>query len=106
MAIYTTDPLLEERLRTERAESGSDRFDEVWEGVLFMPPMPNNQHQELASDLGAIFKFVVGWPGLGRVFVGVNVSDRDDDWTFDYRVPDVAVFLTDHAAKDCGTHWR
>jgi hypothetical protein len=30
-----------------RKRTGADRWDEMWEGVLHMPPMPNREHQEL-----------------------------------------------------------
>jgi hypothetical protein len=30
-----------------RKRTGADRWDEMWEGVLHMPPMPNLEHQEL-----------------------------------------------------------
>ena len=39
------------------------------------------------------FHAVVDAGGLGEAFPGVNVSDRSDDWTQNYREPDVAVFL-------------
>jgi Uma2 family endonuclease len=42
---------------------------------------------------------------LGRVFPGVNLSDREDDWTKNYRCPNVVVFLNDTTARDCDTHW-
>lgn len=48
---------------------------------------------------------IIDWPKLGRVFPGVNVSNRQDDWTYSYRCPDVAVFLNGTRAQDCGTHW-
>ena len=35
----------------------------------------------------------------------VNVSDREEDWEFNYRIPDFAVFLKGSKAKNCGTHW-
>src|SRR5262249_10534285 len=41
----------------------------------------------------------------GQTFVGVNVSDREDDWEQNYRIPDLAVFLRGTAARNCGTHW-
>ena len=40
------------------------------------------------------------------MFPGVNLSDRDEGWKQNYREPDVAVFLRDGKAVDCGTHWR
>ncbi len=36
---------------------------------------------------------------------GVNVSDREDNWRENFRVPDVAVFLSDTAARNCGAYW-
>ena len=36
---------------------------------------------------------------------GANVSDREKDWTTNYRCPDVVVVLPGGAARDCRTHW-
>jgi Uma2 family endonuclease len=105
MATYVTDPFVEGRLRADREASGGDRFDEVWEGVYFMPPLANDEHQELATRIGAVLQIVVGWDGPHRVYVGVNVSDREEGWEDNYRIPDVAVFLEGGPARDCGTHW-
>ncbi|MEZ6102003.1 MAG: Uma2 family endonuclease [Pirellulaceae bacterium] len=88
-----------------RKATGADRFDEVWNGVYVMDPMPNNEHQTLATELGIIFGALIDWNGLGWTFVGANVSDRERDWTENYRIPDVLVFLAETKAKDCGTHW-
>lgn len=43
MATMIHDRLLEERLHNERAATGADRYDEIWEGVYMMAPMPNNE---------------------------------------------------------------
>ena len=106
MAIMLTDPRLEQRLKAEREASGADRYDEVWEGITMMTPLPNNEHQEIATRLASILQEVVGWPGLGDVCAGVNLSDRDEEWEHNYRVPDVAVFLRTGRAVNLGTHWR
>jgi Uma2 family endonuclease len=44
-------------------------------------------------------------PGLGKVRPGVNVSDRIDDWKYNYRIPDVAVFLNEGTAECYDTFW-
>jgi len=106
MAVLVTDSWLSERLITERAATGADRFDEVWEGTYMMAPMPNDEHQYLVLRISYILEDVIGVPGLGAVRPGVNLSDRRDDWKQDYRVPDVAVFLREGAAENCDTHWR
>jgi Uma2 family endonuclease len=105
MAILIRDPLLGEDVLAERQRRGADRYDEVWEGVYVMPPMPNNEHQQLVMCLGAVLQDVVGWTGQGTVCPGVNVSDRDQDWRQNYRVPDVAVFLRGGTAQNRDTHW-
>jgi len=106
MPTIILDPDLANRLRTERAAWGGDRYDEVWEGTYMMAPMPNNDHQQVISGLVAILQEVIVWSGLGRVFPGVNVSDRVEGWEQNYRVPDVAVFTNDTSAIDCGTFWH
>lgn len=105
MATLINDPDLEQRIREEREVSGSDRFDEVWDGVYVMAPMPNNEHQDVAAKMLTAFVIALDWTGLGHVLGGVNVSDREVDWTHNYRIPDVAVFLHGGTAKNCGTHW-
>jgi Uma2 family endonuclease len=105
MSVLVCDPKESRRLIEQRQASGLDRFDEVWEGVYVMPPIANNEHQALASRIGGIIQPLVPWPEGGTVYVGVNVSDRVEGWEFNYRIPDVAVFLKDNPARDCGTHW-
>ncbi|MEZ0264108.1 MAG: Uma2 family endonuclease [Phycisphaerae bacterium] len=95
---------VEERLIAERQALGLDAHDEVWDGVYFMPPIANNEHQALLGELVMIFGVVVNWKGLGRVFPGANVSDRED-WKTNYRVPDVLVFLNGNPAQNRFTHW-
>ncbi|OHB68039.1 MAG: hypothetical protein A2V70_13230 [Planctomycetes bacterium RBG_13_63_9] len=71
-----------------------------------MTPMPNTEHQCLVARLTSILLEVVGGPELGIVCPGVNLSHGNiDDWTQDYRVPDVAVLLHDGPGEDCDTHW-
>lgn len=105
MATLIHDRDLEHRLIARRQRLGLDGFDEVWSGVYVMSPMANIQHQDLVGDLTIVLGVVIRLKGLGSVHPGVNVSDRRDDWKKNYRVPDVAVFLTDTAAIHCGTHW-
>lgn len=105
MATIIRDAELERRLQAERAASGADRYDEVWEGVYMMAPMPNDEHQMIVNALASILQELVGWPGLGHVRPGVNVSDRVENWRENYRVPDVAVFLNDTNAVNHSAFW-
>lgn len=103
MATLITDPVVEERIRAQRAKCGAVRNDEVWEGTYMMTPMPNVQHQKLAARLVSIPDTVVGQSG--DVCAGANVSDREDGWDHNYRAPDVVVAMTGGRAKDCDTHY-
>jgi Uma2 family endonuclease len=105
MTLLVLDKSEERRLKAERAKTGADRFDEVWDGVYVMAALANNEHQHFATRLGSVFMDVVAWPDEGNVLVGCNVSDRETGWKKNYRCPDVAVFLTGNPAKDCDTHW-
>lgn len=104
MATMILDPELAERLKRERQESGADRYDEVWEGVYMMSLLANDEHQEIVTGLGSVFQIVIGWPGLGDARAGVNISDQSEDWTRNYRCPDVAVFLQGTTAINRDTH--
>jgi Uma2 family endonuclease len=105
MVSLITDGRLEEQLITARRAAGTDKYDEVWEGVYVMGPMADNEHQDLTTELATILRVIVTWSGLGDVYAGINVSDRKDDWTENYRCPDVAVFLKGTKAENCKTHW-
>lgn len=102
MALLVTDPRDQERLIAERRASGGDRFDEVWEGTYVMAPLANDEHQEMQARL--VHYFQIAAPDA-KVRGGVNVSDRIEDWSQNYRCPDVAVFLPDTKAKNYDSFW-
>jgi Uma2 family endonuclease len=83
MSILLTDPFLQERLKAERNRCGADRYDEVWEGVYMMTPLPDSEHQQMVARFTAAFEEVI-----------------------DYRIPDVAVLLKAGGAQNFGTHCR
>jgi Uma2 family endonuclease len=105
MATIIRDPVLEQQILAQRIARGGDRYDEVWEGVYIMPPMPNDEHQMLVGRFTRILDEVLGDSELGEVRPGVNLSDRTDGWQQNYRVPDVAVFLTDTRAVNYEAFW-
>jgi Uma2 family endonuclease len=105
MSMVINDPGTEELIRRQRKDRGLDAHDEVWDGVYIMPPIANNEHQEIVHRLCFILESVIGVPRVGKVRPGVNVSDREVEWEHNYRVPDVVVFLNETTAKDCGAHW-
>src|SRR5258707_10298401 len=67
-----------------------------------MSPLANNEHQQFAFRLAMVLQEAMGFDSDANVYAGVNVSDRRDHWTSNYRVPDVAVVLPGGRAEDCG----
>jgi Uma2 family endonuclease len=70
-----------------------------------MAPIANNEHQFLAFQLAMAIAGGIRVPEDGLVFAGCNVSDQEEDWTKNYRCPDVAAFLKGNPAQDRDTHW-
>jgi Uma2 family endonuclease len=103
--MFITDPRISKRMIRQRRARGIDQKDEVWEGVYFVAPPPNDEHQDLLNKMSTVFTVVIEWTGLGQVRPGVGVSDRVDDWTKNFRCPDVAVFLNGTTAINQKTHW-
>src|SRR5687768_10876002 len=105
MATLILDPTLEEQVRAAREKSGSDRFDEVWDGTLVMAPLPNNEHQYLQGDIYAALRAATKNLGA-KAAPGANVSDRAAGWEHNYRCPDVIVYLPGTSAVEHVTHWQ
>jgi Uma2 family endonuclease len=105
MATLITDPSIERRIRRQRARTGADRYDEVWDGVYVVSPLADVEHQEIVSGLTSAIQAVITWNDRGDVYAGVNLSDRARGWKQNYRVPDVAVFLRGTSARKYRAHW-
>ncbi len=104
--MMVLDSGVTDRLIKERQERGIDQYDEVWEGVYMMSPLVNDEHQEIVGGFVTIFGISLGLPGLAKVRPGVNVSDREEDWKHNYRIPDIAVYLQDTIAQCFDAFWR
>jgi Uma2 family endonuclease len=104
MSLLIRDRSLSRKMIARRKAHGLDRYDEVWNGVYVMPPMPNNEHHALVTRVVSILADVLPIDE-GIAYAGVNVSDRVKGWKKNYRVPDVCIYLVTNPAQDCGTHW-
>ncbi len=93
------------RLIQKRRRFGADRFDEVWDGVYVMSPEADNEHQLLGFELAAVLREAVGTLRGVTVYPPINITDREDRWRENYRVPDISVFLPGNPAEDRGSHW-
>jgi Uma2 family endonuclease len=91
--VLVLDPIARDAIIAQRRASGADRYDEVWKGTYIMSPLPSLEHQRLALRLSITFDKVVTDLGQGTVYPGANITDRAEDWTFNYRCPDVVVVL-------------
>jgi Uma2 family endonuclease len=103
MKLLVLDSGVSKDLIARRKKLGIDLYDEVWDGVYIMPPMPNNEHQRVVMDLCSVLLDVVG--RAGTVLPGANVSDQEEDWEKNYRCPDVLFVAADGRAVDRGTYW-
>jgi Uma2 family endonuclease len=106
MTMLIENPRLEEELKEQRKARGADHHDEVWEGVYFMAPLADNDHQELATTLAVVLHEAIAAAGLGKVLAGANLAGAAEDWRYDYRVPDVVVFLAAGRAENQEACWR
>ena len=73
MSTLIQDPYTERALIADRRRKGIDLHDEVWEGVYYVMPNPNVEHQDLV--------FGVGIPLREPALAGEDLLERLDDPT-------------------------
>ena len=88
------------QVREWRKQTGADMWDEMWEGVLHMPPVPNRSHQDFQWALETWLRRYWAKPFGNRVHHEVNLASVGG-WTSNYRIPDLVLltpdrFLIDH----------
>lgn len=85
-----------ESLLAERQRLGTDRWDEMWEGVLHMVPPPSSSHQRLGSRLLQCLLEAAARCGLeGAYESGLFAPLRSDS----FRVPDLVVARPDRWSR-------
>src|SRR5262245_38191773 len=75
-----------------RKKTGADQWDEMWEGVLHMPPAPNCDHQDLEGSLESYLRLDWVPRSKGKVYHQINLSPGGD-WRENYRIPDLVLLL-------------
>lgn len=88
-----------ERLLEWRSRTGADRWDEKWEGVLHMPPMPSRSHQDLEGALEHWLRTYWAEPLGNKVYHQINVASPGR-WPEDYRIPDLVLLTPDRFSID------
>lgn len=76
--------------------------DEVWDGVLVLLPFVDNDHQSIKM----ILTFALNECVTKGAYMGVNVSDRNEDWLSNFRCPDACVFLPENPAINHHSHYE
>jgi Uma2 family endonuclease len=77
-----------------RKRTGADQWDEMWEGVLHMPPVPNRLQQELEGHLETWLRFNWARPRGNKAYHQINLAS-EGGWTNDYRIPDLVLLTPD-----------
>lgn len=82
-----------------RQQTGADRYDECWDGVLHLAPSPNRDHQKLEFGLERALEEL--WSSGGRDLVchRLNVA-RPGRWPSDFRIPDLLLLAADRRDRD------
>jgi Uma2 family endonuclease len=86
-----------------RKQTGNDRFDEMWEGVLHMAPAPSLSHQDFHYELLAWLRSHWARPRGNRVHGEVNVASPGG-WPNDFRIPDLVLLTPDRFEISRDTH--
>jgi Uma2 family endonuclease len=71
-----------------RRQTGADRFDEMWEGVLHMAPTPNFTHQEMEGALETFLRLRWARPRKAEVIHKLRLASPRG-WPNNYRIPDL-----------------
>src|SRR5262245_13331509 len=106
MPSVVLDPGLVEKILEQRRAHGNRTRDEVWDGVPYIMPEADNEHQDLAYLFGMYFGIAVLLNGKGgRINNTTNISDRIEGWKENYRNPDLAYCAPTTEAEDHVTFW-
>ena len=107
MALMVLDQETTEQILERRRAQGNRARDEVWDGVTYIMPEPDNEHQDLSYLFGLYFGIAVLLRGPGgRINPTSNLSDSVVNWKQNYRNPDLAYFAPSTEAEDHGTFWH
>ena len=82
-----------------RKQTGNDKFDEMWEGVLHMTPAPSVRIRIFSWIMETWLRSHWARPLGNRVHHEVNVASPGG-WPNDYRVPDLVLLTPDRFAID------
>lgn len=82
-----------------RRQTGADRWDEMWEGVLHMGPTPNRDHQDLGGSMETYLRIRWARPRKAKVIHELNLASPRG-WPNNYRIPDLMLLTPDRFSVD------
>jgi Uma2 family endonuclease len=82
-----------------RKRTGAHKFDEMWDGVLHMPPMSNRLHQDIEGSLETYLRIRWGKPHQAKVYHQINLA-AIGGWSHNYRIPDLILLKPERFAID------
>ncbi len=77
-----------------RKTTGAYYWDEMWEGVLHMTPVPTRRHQDFQGALFAWLRIHWALPRGCRVYPPMNIASPGG-WPNNYRIPDIVLLTPD-----------
>jgi Uma2 family endonuclease len=98
-------PVVQMDILTLRKEHGIDRADEMWEGVLHMPPMPNYNHQDLEVALEIYLWFHWARQRKAKVLHQMNLA-AEGGWPNNYRIPDLLLLPPERFGINRGDYFE
>jgi Uma2 family endonuclease len=84
-------PVAPPEMLAQRKRTGSDQWDEMWDGVLHMPPVPNRDHQDFEWALEAYLRIHWARPRKAKVYHQINLAAPGGWPEKNYRIPDLVV---------------
>ena len=82
-----------------RKRTGADTWDEMWEGVLHMAPVPNREHQDLEWAMETYLRLRWARPLGNRVYHEINLASPGG-WPNNYRIPDLLLLTPERFGID------
>ena len=92
-------PSLLPDVQAHRQRTGADQWDEMWDGVLHMPPAPNCDHQDLEGSLESYLRYYWAPPRQAKVYHQINLA-AIGGWPNSYRIPDLVLLSPQRFAID------
>ena len=89
-----------------RKKREQDQWDEMWEGELHMPPMPNRYHNDLESHLGGYLRIRWARPIKAKVYHQINLASVGGWPNRNYRIPDLLLLTQDRFGIDFNEYFE